>query len=175
VPVQEFFQTEERHEEVVSQVYFFVDFNTNHFRNWTKKYIDVWPINFLNPGESDAFDTTSLFMMQLACIVNMVPLWSRLKLRLCICDEAKQTCFSLNPNGQSHVEKLQFLLKKIENRRYSVPGAGMEQRDRVPREPHGNLLEEVIEERFPREEMQKRVRSISFSFLPTNNAALSHL
>jgi hypothetical protein len=65
--------------------------------------------------------------------------------------------------------------KEIENRRYSVPGAGMEQRDRVPREPHGNLLEEVIEERFPREEMQKRFRSISFSFLPTRNAALSHL
>ncbi|CAH1961810.1 unnamed protein product [Acanthoscelides obtectus] len=52
----------------------------------TKKYIDVWPVNFLNPGESDAFDTTSLFMLQLACIVNMVPLWSRLKLRVRLCE-----------------------------------------------------------------------------------------
>ncbi|RZC36085.1 AA permease and/or GLTP domain containing protein [Asbolus verrucosus] len=93
-------------------------------RNWSKRYIDVWPINFLNPGENDAFDTTSLFMMQLACIVNMVPLWSRLKLRLCICDEARQTCFSLNPNGQNHIEKLQFLLKKlrISATLFPVPG-----------------------------------------------------
>lgn len=67
----------------------------------------------MNPGENDAFDTTSLFMMQLACIVNMVPIWSRLKLRLCICDEARQSTFSLNPNGYSHIEKLQALLKKL--------------------------------------------------------------
>lgn len=84
-----------------------------YFRNWGKKYIDVWPINFLNPGENDTFDTTSLFMMQLACIVNMVPIWSRLKLRLCICDETRQSTFSLNPNGHSHIEKLQSLLKKL--------------------------------------------------------------
>jgi potassium/chloride transporter 9 len=35
-------------------------------------YIDVWPINFLQPNELDPFDESSLFMMQLACIINMV-------------------------------------------------------------------------------------------------------
>lgn len=81
--------------------------------NWTEQFIDVWPINFLNPGENDAFDTTSLFMMQLACIVNMVPRWSRLKLRLCICDEAKKTWFRLNANNQSRIEKLENLMKQL--------------------------------------------------------------
>jgi potassium/chloride transporter 9 len=109
-------------------------------RNWTKKYIDVWPINFLNPGENDAFDTTSLFMMQLACIVNMVPLWSRLKLRLCICDEAKQTCFSLNPNGQNHVEKLQFLLKKLRIAATPFPVPGWNN----VIESHGNHMETYL-------------------------------
>lgn len=100
----------------------------------------MWPINFLNPGESDAFDTTSLFMMQLACIVNMVPLWSRLKLRLCICDEAKQTCFSLNPNGQNHVEKLQFLLKKLRIAATPFPVPGWNN----VIESHGNHMETYL-------------------------------
>nr|CAH7768397.1 unnamed protein product [Callosobruchus chinensis] len=55
----------------------------------TKKYIDVWPVNFIHPGEGDAFDTTSLFMLQLACIVNMVPIWSRLKLRVRLCEDGQ--------------------------------------------------------------------------------------
>ena len=29
-----------------------------------KRYLDVWPLNFLNPGETDVADNTSLFMFQ---------------------------------------------------------------------------------------------------------------
>ncbi|KAL1491135.1 hypothetical protein ABEB36_011777 [Hypothenemus hampei] len=79
----------------------------------TKRYIDVWPVNFLNPGEQDAFDITSLFMMQLACIVNMVPLWSKLKLRICVCPEALSGYFQLNATGQSHVDRLKVMLKDL--------------------------------------------------------------
>lgn len=79
----------------------------------SKTYIDVWPVNFLNPGENDSFDTTSLFMMQLACIVNMVPLWSKLKLRVCVCDEARTSYFAFDSSTQSHGEKLENLLKKL--------------------------------------------------------------
>ncbi|XP_044268359.1 solute carrier family 12 member 9 isoform X1 [Tribolium madens] len=109
-------------------------------KNWTKKYIDVWPVNFLNPGEMDAFDTTSLFMMQLACIVNMVPLWSRLKLRLCICDEARQTRFTLSPNGQSHIEKLHLLLKKLRIAATPFPVPGWSN----VIESHGNQMETYL-------------------------------
>ena len=37
-----------------------------------KKYLDVWPVNFLTFMETDMTDNTSLFMFQLACIVNIV-------------------------------------------------------------------------------------------------------
>ncbi|KAK6619320.1 hypothetical protein RUM44_003702 [Polyplax serrata] len=49
-------------------------------------YIDVWPINFFSPNPDDPFGTTSLFMFQLACILNMVPGWKKLKLRIFLCD-----------------------------------------------------------------------------------------
>lgn len=89
-----------------------------------KKYIDVWPVNFMNPGENDAFDTTSLFMMQLACIMNMVPLWSKLRLRVCVCDENRSSYFSLSSSSQSHSEKLNNLLKslRIEAELFPVSG-----------------------------------------------------
>lgn len=85
----------------------------NKIENKSKKYIDVWPVNFLHPGDNDAFDTTSLFMMQLACIVNMVPIWSKLKLRVCVCDETRLTYFSINSVNQSHSERLKNLLKNL--------------------------------------------------------------
>nr|CAD7196183.1 unnamed protein product [Timema douglasi] len=43
------------------------------------EYIDVWPINLFQPDDNDPFDTTSLFMLQLACILKMVPGWSHKK------------------------------------------------------------------------------------------------
>lgn len=90
----------------------------------SKRYIDVWPVNFLNPGEQDCFDTISLFMMQLACIVNMVSLWKKLKLRLCICDETRTSYFAFNSSTQSHSEKLKTLLKnlRIEAELFHVEG-----------------------------------------------------
>lgn len=94
-------------------VKFVLLFFFDHLRIAMKQYIDVWPINFLNPGENDAFDNTSLFMMQLACIVNMVPIWNKLKLRVCVCNESKTTYFTLNSTTQTHSEKLNNLLKEL--------------------------------------------------------------
>ncbi|KRT83017.1 Amino acid permease, partial [Oryctes borbonicus] len=82
-------------------------------RSGQKQYIDVWPVNLLNPGENDAFDITSLFMMQLACIVNMVPQWSKSILRICVCDEETRSSFSLNSNLLSNSNKLRNLLNML--------------------------------------------------------------
>lgn len=50
------------------------------------KYIDVWPVNVFEPHNEDPFDVVSLFMMQLACIINMLPVWKNLHLRLFLCE-----------------------------------------------------------------------------------------
>ncbi|KAK7075894.1 hypothetical protein SK128_025719 [Halocaridina rubra] len=49
-------------------------------------FIDVWPTDFFNPDESNIFGTTSLFLMQLATILNMVSSWhKRTALRVFLC------------------------------------------------------------------------------------------
>ena len=47
-----------------------------------KKYLDVWPINFFTSDKTDMEDNTSLFLLQLACIVNMVPKWRKHRIRV---------------------------------------------------------------------------------------------
>ena len=50
-----------------------------------KKYLDVWPVDFLSSEETNVADNTSLFMMQLACIVNSVAKWRSHKVRVFMC------------------------------------------------------------------------------------------
>ena len=71
----------------------------------------MWPVNLLRPSTNDAFDTTSLFMMQLACIVNMVPQWRKLKLRLRVCDLEDGS--DVSNLGSSNYDKLENLLKLL--------------------------------------------------------------
>ncbi|XP_050724936.1 solute carrier family 12 member 9-like isoform X1 [Eriocheir sinensis] len=55
--------------------------------NKQKYFIDVWPVDFLNPDDSNIFGTTSLFLMQLATILNMVSTWRKkttLRVFLCV-------------------------------------------------------------------------------------------
>lgn len=40
-----------------------------------KKYVDLWPINFFNPKAAMSIDNCWQFIMQLACILNMVSGW----------------------------------------------------------------------------------------------------
>lgn len=64
----------------------FQSYSKTHIKAGLYKYIDVWPVNFFKPSLDDLFDTTSLFMLQLACIVNMVNGWKGLRLRVLLCE-----------------------------------------------------------------------------------------
>uniref|UniRef100_A0AAZ3QZ61 Solute carrier family 12 member 9 n=1 Tax=Oncorhynchus tshawytscha TaxID=74940 RepID=A0AAZ3QZ61_ONCTS len=50
-------------------------------------YVDVWPVNLLRPDSSSYVDTCSLFLLQLACVLNMVRAWRHARLRLFLCVE----------------------------------------------------------------------------------------
>ncbi|GAB0098265.1 solute carrier family 12 member 9 [Sergentomyia squamirostris] len=50
------------------------------------KYIDVWTVNVFDPSNEDPFDVVSQFMLQLACILNMLPVWKRMHLRVFLCE-----------------------------------------------------------------------------------------
>lgn len=59
---------------------------SNHIR-----YIDVWPLNVFDPTNNNPFDVVSLFMLQLACIINMLPKWKNLELRVFLCEPGIST------------------------------------------------------------------------------------
>lgn len=79
-------------------------------------YVDVWPVNLLRPDSSSYVDTCSLFLLQLACILNMVRAWRKAKLRLFLCVEEGRSV-------RGSEEKLGQLLKdlRIKAQVYPVP------------------------------------------------------
>lgn len=79
-------------------------------------YVDVWPINLLRPDSCSYVDTCSLFLLQLACILNMVRAWRRARLRLFLCVEEGRSL-------KGSEEKLGQLLKelRIKANVYTVP------------------------------------------------------
>ena len=71
-------------------------------------YIDVWPVNFFRPESSQYFDSTCLFLLQLACILHMTRDWrkrTRLRIFVCVEEHAEDT--------QRKRKKLQDLLEQL--------------------------------------------------------------
>ncbi|XP_023817295.1 solute carrier family 12 member 9 [Oryzias latipes] len=79
-------------------------------------FVDVWPVNLLRPDSSSYVDTCSLFLLQLACILNMVRAWRKATLRLFLCVEEGRSV-------KGSEEKLGQLLKdlRIKAQVYPVP------------------------------------------------------
>ncbi|XP_068557827.1 solute carrier family 12 member 9-like isoform X2 [Cebidichthys violaceus] len=57
-------------------------------RSTTGPFVDVWPLNLLQPDSRGYVDICSLFLMQLACVLQESRAWSQARLRLFLCVEA---------------------------------------------------------------------------------------
>lgn len=71
-----------KYDNMINFTTFFYTINFYLFRNPKYNYIDVWPINFFGPSMNDAYDTSSLFMLQLSCIIKMIAVYKKHTLRV---------------------------------------------------------------------------------------------
>ncbi|XP_051943632.1 solute carrier family 12 member 9-like isoform X1 [Hippocampus zosterae] len=51
-------------------------------------FVDIWPLNLLQPDIRGYVDVCSLFLLQLACVLHETRAWSQARLRLFLCVEA---------------------------------------------------------------------------------------
>ncbi|XP_074544471.1 solute carrier family 12 member 9-like [Halichoeres trimaculatus] len=56
-------------------------------RSKSAVFVDVWPLNLLRPDSHGYVDTCSLFLLQLACVLQETRAWSQARLRLFLCME----------------------------------------------------------------------------------------
>lgn len=64
------------------------------FKSRHRQFIDVWPVNLFRPDTVNYFDNTCLFMLQLACILHMVPGWKKttfVRVFMCIDEHNDET------------------------------------------------------------------------------------
>uniref|UniRef100_A0A671Z159 Solute carrier family 12 member 9 n=1 Tax=Sparus aurata TaxID=8175 RepID=A0A671Z159_SPAAU len=76
-------------------------------RSKTGPFVDVWPLNLLRPDTHGCVDVCSLFLLQLASVLQETRAWSQARLRLFLCVEAG--C-SLKKEEE---KKLQVMLKEL--------------------------------------------------------------
>ncbi|XP_056149126.1 solute carrier family 12 member 9-like [Lampris incognitus] len=76
-------------------------------RSKTGPFVDVWPLNLLRPDNSGYVDTCSLFLLQLACVLQESRPWNQTRLRLFLCVEAG---WSLRKEEEA---KLRLMLKEL--------------------------------------------------------------
>lgn len=76
-------------------------------RSKTGPFVDVWPLNLLRPDTHGCVDVCSLFLLQLASVLQESRAWSQARLRLFLCVEAGR---SLKKEEET---KLQVMLKEL--------------------------------------------------------------
>ncbi|KAG4070483.1 hypothetical protein HA402_005715 [Bradysia odoriphaga] len=78
------------------------------------KYIDVWPINVFDPKNDNPFDVVSMFMMQLGCIINMLPSWKRLHMRVFLCEsDDTDTSSNFSVNSMQFEKPAEYKLNQM--------------------------------------------------------------
>uniref|UniRef100_A0A0N5B3Q0 Solute carrier family 12 member 9 n=1 Tax=Strongyloides papillosus TaxID=174720 RepID=A0A0N5B3Q0_STREA len=83
-------------------------------RSSFKKYIDVWPSHLFKPDETNMrWDNSSLFVLQLACILSMSSKWKSTKVRVFICSNSLQ-------DMQYQENQLKLLLEQLRIKAKSI-------------------------------------------------------
>lgn len=73
----------------------------------TGLFVDVWPLNLLNPNSHGYVNVCSLFLLQLACVLHETRAWNQAKLRLFLCVEAGGSL------QKDEMKKVQRMLKEL--------------------------------------------------------------
>ena len=103
-------------------------------------YIDVWPVNFFKPETVGYLDTACIFLLQVACVLHMVPAWKKHStLRVFLCSELDEVA------NEDRKGKLSRFLKelRITAEIISVPWQN------VIKLNHQSMVESGIDEEFP--------------------------
>ncbi|KAM6907354.1 solute carrier family 12 member 9 [Xenentodon cancila] len=75
----------------------------------SERIIDVWPLNLLQPGCRDYQDVCSLFLLQMACVLNMSSKWRYARMRIFLNVETA----SCDQGWVINEETFRELLKKL--------------------------------------------------------------
>ncbi|KAM9349232.1 solute carrier family 12 member 9-like [Symphorus nematophorus] len=76
-------------------------------QNTTGPFVDVWPLNLLRPDSRGYVDICSLFLLQLASVLQETRAWSQARLRLFLCVEAGCSL------REEEAKKLRGMLKEL--------------------------------------------------------------
>ncbi|XP_034470000.1 solute carrier family 12 member 9-like isoform X2 [Hippoglossus hippoglossus] len=76
-------------------------------QSMTGPFVDVWPLNLLQPDSHGYVDICSLFLLQLACVLQETRTWNQARLRLFLCVEAGCRL------QEEEETKLRVMLKKL--------------------------------------------------------------
>ncbi|XP_056141208.1 solute carrier family 12 member 9 [Lampris incognitus] len=118
----------------------------------SERTIDVWPFNLLQPASRDYVDVCSLFLLQMACVLNMSSRWRNAKMRIFLNVETES-------NDQGWVvdeETFRELLRKLRIRasievvpwdsvvQYHTRGLNQPQEEEGPAKPTQALSKEFL-------------------------------
>lgn len=113
----------------------------------SERTIDVWPLNLLQPGSRDYEDVCSLFLLQMACVLNMSNKWRHARMRIFLTVEAE----SGDQGWVVNEETFRELLRKLRIRASIkiVPWDSVVQHhartaQRKPAEPDAPLSEDFL-------------------------------
>lgn len=138
-------------------------------RSVTGPFVDVWPLNLLRPDSRGYVDICSLFLLQLASVLQESRAWSQARLRLFLCVEAGGSL------KKGEERKLRVMLKELRISAQLQMVAWDQvvalHWERQGRRERGNLVESAQNEE--RREVEEAEKEDDIKNFPNNAAQLT--